>query len=203
MTRKNNIREYSIPTADANSIQKKKPTNTKKACDPDRIAAKISFDEFLEFALSEGYQKQGDPAKRPLNSFMQFQCTLTKFVNARMGAIPRPILTKVASLIWRQLGEDRRILFAKFAEEGEADHNRQHPEYRFHPRRQKPVMRVNIQTRVDRVDLQPPAKVQIEEIPSSVGFSSEPPPLFTEENLYVPHYEYPLFQSGYEYQLFS
>ncbi|CAG8495356.1 1905_t:CDS:1 [Paraglomus occultum] len=184
--RQHDIRQYNTPSDANNGIHKKKQTHT-SPCDPTDIARQISINALVKFALDDGYQRQIDPSKRPLNCYMQFQCSLAKYARVHIGPIPRPILTKVASILWKNMG-DQRGLFSKFAEEGEADHCARNPQYRFHPRRQKPVMRVNPlrpeKREVEEI-MSPPQTIQVPEV--------------SELNLYAPQIEYPLFEGGYDY----
>jgi hypothetical protein len=166
---------------------------------PNAIAESISFDDLIDFSRQQGFQRQPNRDKRPLNNYMQFQCHLTKYLDRSVVGlqiprpIPRLILTKVASIIWKGLGSKKSV-FQEHAMSCDSDHKDLNPDYRYNPQKQKPTMRLRIQTSARQDEYAETTSESTDSPPSSDNTDFEQQPQGHSVGLYAPVCNYDDYQ---------
>ncbi|CAG8476059.1 2935_t:CDS:2, partial [Dentiscutata erythropus] len=94
--------------------------------------------ENSEPLLTKGPGKN-NPVGRPSNCFFQFKRVVSTYATNRHipGYNDQNILSKAQSKLWKMITEEQKDHFKKLAKEAARIHKENHPDYEFHPHRDK------------------------------------------------------------------
>ncbi|CAF1575167.1 unnamed protein product [Adineta ricciae] len=104
------------------------------------LLSSIVTSALSQFNWAELEQKQPKPAKpvhvkRPMNAFMVWAQTARKALTANLSIVNNAQLSKTLGKMWKELPQEERQLFVEEAERIREQHKRDHPEYRYQPKR--------------------------------------------------------------------
>ncbi|UJR29105.1 hypothetical protein I4U23_010319 [Adineta vaga] len=104
------------------------------------LLSNIVTSALRQFNWAELEQKQPKPAKplhvkRPMNAFMVWAQTARKALTANLSIVNNAQLSKTLGKMWKELPQEERQLFVEEAERIREQHKRDHPEYRYQPKR--------------------------------------------------------------------
>ncbi|XP_026762828.1 transcription factor SOX-8-like [Galleria mellonella] len=75
--------------------------------------------------------------KRPMNAFMVFAQAMRRRLSEQRPSLHNAELSKSLGTMWKSLSEEQKLPFIKEADKLRTQHKREHPDYKYQPRRRK------------------------------------------------------------------
>ncbi|XP_055321379.1 uncharacterized protein LOC129577809 [Sitodiplosis mosellana] len=82
-------------------------------------------------------EQKEERIKRPMNAFMVFSHQARKMIAKKNPNLKNSDLSKFLGSTWKNFTEEKKAMFKRKAEELRAKHKKDHPQYKYQPRRKK------------------------------------------------------------------
>lgn len=110
----------------------------------------FDYDTILPQPTKGGGCMRRPHVKRPMNAFMVFAQAMRRRLSAERPSLHNAELSKSLGSMWKNLSEEEKLPFIKEADKLRTQHKKQHPDYKYQPRRRKPPLASASTPRVKR-----------------------------------------------------
>ncbi|XP_045450759.1 transcription factor SOX-9-like [Melitaea cinxia] len=103
-----------------------------------KLLLSFNYDTILPQPTKGGGCMRRAHVKRPMNAFMVFAQAMRRRLSEERPSLHNAELSKSLGSMWKSLSEEEKLPFVKEAEKLRTQHKREHPDYKYQPRRRKP-----------------------------------------------------------------
>lgn len=99
----------------------------------------FNYDSIVPQASKGGGCMKRSHVKRPMNAFMVFAQAMRRRLSEQRPQLHNAELSKTLGSMWKNLDDVQKLPFIKEADKLRKQHKREHPDYKYQPRRRKPL----------------------------------------------------------------
>ncbi|XP_041986837.1 transcription factor Sox-9-A-like [Aricia agestis] len=103
-----------------------------------KLLQSFNYDTIVAQPSKGGGCSRRAHVKRPMNAFMVFAQAMRRRLSEQRPSLHNAELSKSLGSMWKNLSDDEKLPFIKEAEKLRTEHKREHPDYKYQPRRRKP-----------------------------------------------------------------